>query len=368
MQKNFHGKRYQLLFSTVLFLLALFTLQACKKNPLHNPFENDFQKIVLVADSSSYSPVTTDPNLLNGWGIAFAPSGPAWVSSNGAGLSTIYNALGSILRPPVTIPSSTSSTGGSPTGVVFNGGTGFRLSNGNAAKFIFADEDGVIAGWNTGNAAEVAKNDAGAAYKGLTIATDNGVPYLYVANFKEHAVDVYDTLWNEVSRPFTDPNLPAGYSPFNVQNINGKIYVVYAVVGDGIDEAAGPGAGIVDIYNPDGTLVRRFASHGPLNAPWGITWTPSSFWGSKLNAPNIILVGNFGDGRINAFDEHGNFLGPLRSEGKPIVIDGLWGLSFAPTTATTVNSDWLFFAAGPKDEADGVFGYIAPEPPDAKKN
>jgi len=368
MQKIFQKKSNMFFKIASLFLLVLIFLQACKKNPHLPPPVNDFQQVNLVANNSSYGPITVDPTLHNGWGIAFAPSGPAWVSSNGASLSNIYNAAGAILRPPVTIPTNDGSPAGSPTGAIFNGTTGFKLSNGNPARFIFVGEDGVISGWNGGNAAEIALNDMGAVYKGITLAMDGGVPFLYVANFKEHKVDVYDTLWNEVSKPFADPDIPSNYSPFNVQNINGKIYVNYAEVGEGVDEAAGPGKGIVDVYNPDGSLVKRFVSHGELNAPWGITWTPASFWGAASTLGNIILVGNFGNGRINAYTENGSFLGPLRSKGKPIVIDGLWGLSFAPVSATSVNPDWLFFAAGPKDEADGLFGYITPEAPDMAKS
>ncbi|HSQ44847.1 MAG TPA: TIGR03118 family protein [Ginsengibacter sp.] len=357
--QNFFQKDSSRLFKIAnAFLFMLIASQACRKNPRLPHFVNDFKQVNLVADNSSYGAVAVDPMLLNAWGIAFAPSGPAWVSSNGAGLSNIYNAAGGTVRPPVTIPASASLTGGTPTGAVFNSTTGFKLSNGNPARFIFASEDGVISAWNAGNAAEVAKNNTGAAYKGVTIAMDGGVPFLYAANFKEHKVDVYDALWNEVSKPFVDPDIPSNYSPFNVQNINGKLYVNYAEVGEGIDEADGPGKGIIDIYNPDGSLVKRFISHGELNAPWGITATPASFWGATSSIGNIILVGNFGNGRINAYDENGSFLGPLRSQGKPIVIDGLWGLSFAPVTATSVNPNWLFFAAGPKDESDGLFGYI----------
>ncbi|WP_202552207.1 TIGR03118 family protein [Ginsengibacter hankyongi] len=358
MQKIFQKNGFFKIASA--FLLVLVALQACKKNPHFSHFTNDFQQVNLVATNNSYGALAVDPALLNGWGIAFAPSGPAWVSSNGAGLSNIYNASGSTLRPPVTIPASTSPTGGTPTGAVFNNNTGFRLSNGNPARFIFASEDGVISGWNSGNAAEVAKNNSAAVYKGITIAKDEGVPFLYVANFIGKKVEVYDTLWNSVNKPFIDPGIPADYSPFNVQNVDGKVYVVYAKLGTGVDEAHGPGTGIVDIYNPNGTLVKRLISHGELNAPWGITWTPASFWGATNISVNIILVGNFGNGRINAYDESGSFLGPLRSKGKPIVIDGLWGLSFAPVTATAINPNWLFFAAGPKDESDGVFGYITP--------
>ena len=368
MQKFFQKKSNLFFMAAGTFLLVLITLQACRKPHHLPPFANDFQQVNLVATNSSYGAATVDATLLNGWGIAFAPSGPAWVSSNGAGLSNIYSATGAILRPGVTIPTNGASTGGAPTGAIFNGTTGFKLSNGNPARFIFVGEDGVISGWNSGNGAEVAKNNMGAVYKGITLATDGGVPFLYVANFIGKKVEVYDTLWNAVNKPFWDPNIPSDYSPFNVQNINGKIFVIYAKLGTGLDEAHGPGTGIIDIYNPDGSLEKRFVSHGALNAPWGIAGTPSTFLTTANGTGSIILVGNFGDGRINAYDENGFFLGPLLSEGKPIVIDGLWGLSFAPTTATSVNPDWLFFAAGPKDEADGLFGYITPEAPDMTKS
>lgn len=365
MQK-FQKKRNLLITVAGSFLLLLIFFQACRKFPHPPTFTNDFQQVNLVANNSSYGAVTVDPTLLNGWGIAFAPSGPAWLSANGSGFSPIYNAAGAILRPPVTVPTNNAATGGAPTGIVFNGTTGLRLSNGNPAKFIFVGEDGVISGWNSGNAAEVAKSNMGAVYTGATLATDGDVPFLYVANFIGKKIEVYDTLWNKVNKGFWDPNLPSDYAPFNIQGINGEIYVIYAKGGEDINEARGQGTGIIDIYNPDGSLVKRFISHGALNAPWGITEAPSSFLTTTVNAGAIILVGNFGDGRINAYDEDGQLLGPLRSKGNPIVIDGLRALSFAPTTATSVNPNWLFFAAGPKNKVDGLFGYITPELSDMK--
>jgi uncharacterized protein (TIGR03118 family) len=365
MQKIFQKKSNRL-FTIATVLVLVFIVQACRKYPHVPPFVNDFQQVNLVANNSSYGAVTVDPNLLNGWGIAFASSGPAWVSANGSGLSTIYNASGAILRAPVTIPTSGAATGGTPTGQVFNGTTGFKLSNGNPARFIFVGEDGVISGWNSGNAAETIKYNAGAVYKGLTLATDAGVPLLYAADFIGKKIDVYDTLWNKVPKSFWDHYIPSDYGPFNVQAINGKIYVLYAKIGEDIDEAHGPGTGIIDIYNPDGTLVKRFISHGALNAPWGITAVPASFLNVSASVGQVILVGNFGDGRIHAYSENGQFLGPLLSKGNPMVIDGLWALSFAPVTATTVNPNWLFFTAGPKDEADGLFGYITPAVSNAK--
>lgn len=372
MKKIFQKNNHWHFFIAGLFLIASsVTLQSCKKEssnvsaqgqlkPEHTLL-NNFEQVNLVANNSNYGAAMIDPNLINGWGIAFAPSGPAWVSSADAGVSVIYNSTGATVRPPVTIPTNDAATGGAPTGQVFNSTTGFKLTNGNPARFIFAGEDGVISGWNGGNAAEVAKNNADAGYKGITIGMDGTTPYLYVANFKQSRIDVYDTLWNAVSMSFKDLTIPANYSPFNVQNIDGKIYVVYAKHLRGEDEeTTGVGTGIINVFNPDGSFVKRFAMHGVLNAPWGITAAPATFWGSSASAQKTILVGNFGNGYINAFTENGTYMGTLSKDNEPIEIEGLWGLSFAPATATTVNPNWLFFAAGPEDEEDGLFGYIKP--------
>ena len=355
----------------VLVLFACLLISPGCKKPLHL---KGFEQVNLVANKAGYGATLVDPQFVNGWGIAFAPSGPAWVSANGTGLSFIFNALGAEVRPPVTIPSPAAATGGQPTGAVFNSSTtDFKLKNGNAARFIFAGTDGVISGWNTGNAAELVLNDApDAVYTGLAIASDGTANFIYAANFKEHKIDVYDKDWQEVDKPFMDPSIPAGYSPFNIQNIGGKLYVMYAKVGDDGDEEVGPGNGYVDIYNPDGSFVQRFISRGALNAPWGVAQAPADFFDNSNDNANdnkgnhgnagspVILVGNFGNGHINAYNENGVFLGELLIHGKqPVVIDGLWGISFAPATATTVNPGWLFFAAGPGDEKDGLFGYIS---------
>ncbi len=157
---------------------------------------------------------------------------------------------------------------------------------------------------------------------------------------------------------FTDPSLPAGYAPFNIQAIGDKLYVMYAKVGVGAEEP-GPGNGYVSIFNTDGTFVERFVSRGQLNAPWGVAKAPAGFWGEgEENPENAILIGNFGDGRINAFDADGNFLGQLRMHGNPIVIEGLWAIMFAPASATAIDPNKLFFAAGPGGEEHGLFGYI----------
>jgi uncharacterized protein (TIGR03118 family) len=199
-------------------------------------------------------------------------------------------------------------------------------------------------------------------YSGIALASDGGANFLYVANFSAGKIDVYDKDWAEVDKPFSDPHIPSGYSPFNIQNIGGMLYVMYAKVGADGEEEKGPGKGYVDIYNPDGSLVSHFIAKGELNAPWGIAQAPAAFFDEDMdmgNTHNAILVGNFGDGHINVYDESGKFLGPLRSKQKPIEIDGLWAISFAPVTATTVDPGWLFFAAGPDDETHGLFGYIS---------
>jgi uncharacterized protein (TIGR03118 family) len=357
------------IISTLFFII----LQSCQKNirEQDKPITpdgitvpgkdsknlKDFVQVNLVGNNDEYHPARIDPLLVNGWGIAFSSFGTIWISAEGTGVSTVYNKDGNQVLPAVTIPSPGSATGGHPTGQVFNNGRGFRLANGNPARFIFAGADGIISGWNGGPAAVTAVSDPGEAYLGITLARDGADSFLYVANFSEGKIEVYDTAWQEVDRPFIDPALPAGYAPFNIQVIGNQLYVMYAKKGADDEEEPGPGNGYVSIFNPGGSFIKRFASRGQLNAPWGIAKAPDSFWGDGTMT-NVILVGNFGDGHINAFDADGHFLGQLRQSGQPIVIEGLWGISFAPATATTINPNWLYFAAGPDDEEEGLFGYI----------
>jgi uncharacterized protein (TIGR03118 family) len=319
----------------------------------------DFEQVNLVGDNDEYSPAHIDPNLVNAWGISFPPSGPAWVSANVTGKATIYSGVGvAAAFSPVSIPGAGNSTVGHPTGQVFNGGAGFRLPNGNSARFIFASDDGTISGWNGGTTAIKKVDDSpDASYLGLAIASDGTNTFLYAANFAEGEIDVYDTAWHEVDKPFTDPNLPAGYSPFNIQNVGGKLYVMYAKVGPDGDEIHHEGFGVVDIYNPDGSFVKRFVTFGQLNSPWGVAMPPAGFWGDA-SAAGVILIGNFGDGRINAFNSDGEFLGQLRANGAPIVIEGLWAIAFAPSTSTAIDHNLMYFAAGPDDETHGLFGYV----------
>jgi len=354
--------------------------------PEEKKLKGDFDQVNIVSDTDEFNPLRIDPILKNAWGLAFAPSGPAWVNANETGMSAIYNTAGADVIPAVAIPSPGSpSGGGHPTGIVFNGSSGFRLPNGRPARFIFVGEDGIISGWNGGSVAiQVKDNSAFANYKGLAIAADGTDSFIYAANFTTGRIDVYDTAWKKIfNKPFRDFFIPPGYAPFNIQNINNNLFVMYAKVGDGGDDESGPGKGFVDVFKSNGRFLRRFVTRGVLNAPWGVAMAPDSWvnkkWdgddddddndNGKANEINrhhhhnhdirkVILVGNFGDGRINAFNQDGEFIGKLRSDGKAITIEGLWALSFAPATATTIDPNWLFFTAGPGDEEHGLFGYL----------
>jgi uncharacterized protein (TIGR03118 family) len=356
----------------LLGLTLVLSFWSCQKNSdsssevvkiaakeLQSPKElKDFVRVNLVGDNTEYNPAHIDANLVNAWGIAFGSSGPAWVTAFGTGMSAVYNGDGTVARPAVTIPSHAATTGGHPTGIVANSTTDFRLPNGNPARFIFAEADGLISGWNGGNAAiKMADDSSGEVYLGIALASDGDNNFLYAANFAQGKIDVYDKNWTKVSKPFIDPNLPQGYLPLNIQNIDGKLYVMYGQPGTG-GEVISPRNGFVDIFNPDGAFVKRFVSQGQLNAPWGITKAPTGFWGDDADAQDIILVGNFGDGHINAFNSDGVFQGQLRAHGKPIKIERLWGIAFAPTASTTIDHNQLFFAAGPDVEQHGLFGFI----------
>lgn len=363
-------KKINLNMSFAKLALALFTVTlmsaSCKKDTstlTTSPkgLEN-FNQVNLVANNATYNAVRIDTLLKDAWGISFTPTGNIWLSANVTGFSTVYDKEGNQLLSPVSIPSPTTAGGGSVTGQVFSGSANFLLPNGSPAIFIFATQDGIIAGWNKGkltNAITKINNSATASYFGLALASNMGGNYLYAANFKQATIDVFDNNWNSVNMKFTDPNLPVQYSPFNIQKIGDQLYVLYAKVGADGNEIHAAGLGIVDIFNTDGSFVKRFISNGELNSPWGIAKAPNSFFGADSTAlSNTILVGNFGDGHINAYNTNGNFLGSIQSHGKPLVIDGLWAISFAPVTATSIDPNRLYFEAGPNTEKDGLFGYI----------
>ena len=322
----------------------------------------NFSQVNLIASNASYRAGRVDTLLLDAYGIAFSPSGNIWLSSQVSGLSFIDDKEGNQLLAPVSIPSPTAPNGGAITGLVYNGSSDFVLSNMLPAKFIFAGADGIISGWNPGTkflGITVVDNSATSAYNGITLATNAGMNYIYAANIKTGAVDVFDGSFKPLKLTFKDPALPMQYSPFDIKEIDGKLYVLYAKVDSNRNQMIGAGFGIINIFNTDGSFVKRFVSNGQLNAPWGITKAPDSFFGSGAAGTNsTVLVGNFGDGQINAYSTDGMFIGPILSNGKPLVIDGLWGISFAPATATTIDPNRLYFEAGPKGETEGLFGYI----------
>jgi uncharacterized protein (TIGR03118 family) len=319
----------------------------------------------LVSDLPNLA-ITTDPNLKNPWGIAFSPTSPFWIADNGAGVATLYNTNAQKLGLTVTIPPPAGSAEtAAPTGIVFNGTSDFVVTSGNSsgpAIFIFATEDGTISGWNpsvNGTAAILAVDNSSseAIYKGLAIGSNNFGNFLFATDFHNNAVQVFDRQFHLVNS-FTDASLPPGFAPFGITNIQGQLYVSFALQAppDNEDDQAGPGNGFVDVFSTTGQLVRRFASQGTLNSPWGMAYAAN--FG---NFSNALLVGNFGDGTINAFDfTTGDFLGQLiNMQGRPIMIDGLWALTFG-NGAQGGHSNVLYFTAGLNDEADGLFGDLQP--------
>ena len=302
----------------------------------------------------------TDPNLVNGWGIVLNPFGFVWVADNGTGVSTLYDGNGNPQSLVVTIP------GGKPTGIVFNGSGDFVVSGGGVsgpAVFIFATENGTIAAWSPSvdrtHAITVVDNSAsGAIYKGLAIGGDGTRFLIYATDFHNRKIDVFDKDFRPVILPtgFSDPSIPADFGPFGIQNLGGSMYVTYAKQDkDRVDDLHERGAGIVNVFTASGTLVRRITKGGPLNAPWGLAIAPADFGGFS----NTLLIGNFGDGIINAFDlTKGRFIGQLSTpDRRPIVIPGLWGLAFG-NGLNNQPTNTLFFTAGPDDEAHGLYGRI----------
>jgi uncharacterized protein (TIGR03118 family) len=310
----------------------------------------------------------TDPNLVNAWGLAFGPTTPAWVADNGTDVTTLYSgAVGD--TPPAIVPLIVDLPGGAPTGAVYNGGNGFVVHSGASsgpARFLFSSEAGTITGWNPAvpppppsMQAQLAVSVPDAIFKGLAIADTAQGKRLYATDFHNNTVDVWDESFAPVqtSGAFTDPAIPAGYGAFGIQAVNGAIVVTYAKQdADAEDDVAGPGLGFVDVYSTSGALLRRFAARGPLNAPWGIALAPFGFG----RASGALLIGNFGDGRINAYDPvSGRFLGALRGQrGERIAIDGLWALEFGNGVIGTQQT--LLFTAGPDDETHGLFGSLSP--------
>jgi uncharacterized protein (TIGR03118 family) len=362
-------RAWRLLLATAAALSAVLLL-AHQAAPQAHASQGFYQQTNLVSDVPGVAKVT-DPHLVNSWGIVHSPTSPFWIADNGTGFSTLYNGAGTPISLVVTIPppgGSPAGTTAAPTGVVFNGTSGFVVSNGAAsgpARFIFSTEDGTISGWNPAvnptNAILAVDNSQAspsAVYKGLAIGSNASGAFLYATNFRAGTVDVFDSQFHQVSLAgsFTDPNLQRGYAPFGIANLNGNLYVTYALQNaTKHDDVAGPAHGFVDIYDTNGNLIQRLVTRGRLNSPWGLAMAPANFG----RFSNDLLVGNFGDGRINAVDPAtGDFLGQLRdANNKPITIDGLWGLDFG-NGANAGPTTTLFFTAGPNGEMDGLFGSL----------
>jgi uncharacterized protein (TIGR03118 family) len=323
---------------------------------------NSYTVTNLVSDVPGLA-THVDPDLVNAWGLTSLPTSPWWVADNGTNVSTLYQADGSKRTLTVQVPNA-------PTGAVSNTGPNFVVSNGTSSGpsfFIFATEEGKILGWNPNvslTQAQVAVDHSGigAVYKGLAIASTAGGDFLYATDFHNGRVDVFDGHFHQVTTPgaFVDPKIPAGYAPFGIQNVSGTIVVTYAKQdADRHDDVAGQGHGFVDRFDTSGAFLGRVATHGLLNSPWGIAMAPPSFgsFGGDL------LVGNFGDGQISAFEPQpdGTFelVGQLRtSNGKVLAIDGLWSLQFGRGAPNNGPTTTLFFTAGPDGESHGLFGTI----------
>jgi uncharacterized protein (TIGR03118 family) len=422
---NSGGPRRPLLAAIALLAAACLPPAAAgaKPAPAKTSTSGTVLQTNLVSDLPGVAGVT-DPNLVNPWGISESGGSPFWISDNNAGLATLYNVPGANNTPvsinplAVNMPTPVSPTGGAPTGTVFNSASAsgaFQITGPNKAgqttsapaAFLFATEDGTILGWNPGidptgqfagpngasNHAVIAVDNSGnnftnpnpnqqtgAVYKGLAIATSstpivagdaNSTALLYASNFRAGKVDVYDANFDKVTalppRAFDDPRLPAHYAPFDVQVLNGKVYVTYARQNAARhDDVAGPHRGFVDVFNLDGTPGLpngevRLTSRGPLDSPWGLAIAPQGFAG--LSAPSndpVLLVGNFGNGFINAFDATtGSRLGQLTDpDGEPIQIDGLWALRVGNGGAGGA-ADTVYFTAGLFGETHGLFGSLS---------
>jgi uncharacterized protein (TIGR03118 family) len=310
----------------------------------------------------------TDPNMVNAWGLVPNPTAFWWVANAETGTSTLYDGDGNIQSLVVSIPSTGGpGTQGEPTGIVFNPTTDFVITDGTnsgAAAFLFAGEDGVISGWSPAvpppppsKQAFIAvdSSPSGAIYKGLALAVTRHGNRLYATDFHNGKVDAFDGQFNPIfTGGFVDPTLPAGYAPFGIAFLNEKVYVTYAKQdAAGEDDVPGPGFGYINVFSATGKFVRRLVSQAELNAPWGLALAPADFTGFG----NQLMVGNFGDGRINVYDPiDGRHRGLLKvADGTPIEIDGLWGLSFG-NGGSAGPKNQLFFTAGPDDEAHGLFG------------
>ena len=358
-------KKLRILTLSLIAIASLTTLRAMAAG------SNSYTQTNLVSDTPGMAKVT-DPNLINPWGVAFIPGNPFWIADNNSGLSTLYDRHGAIQSAPFTIPPPAGSSNlATPTGIVANTNGGFNV-NGQSSVFIFDTEDGTISGWNTvGSAAILAVDNSksGAVYKGLAMITNGSGAFLLATNFRSASVEVYDINFHRATLTggFTDPTIPTGFAPFGIHVINNQVIVTYAQQDQAMhDPVHAVGAGYVSLFALDGTFVRRIASQGTLNAPWGVTMAPTAF----ASLGGDLLVGNFGDGIINAFDFNaGTLVDQMKdANGAPITNASLWDMVF-DSTGQTGDSGTMYITAGLANEQHGLFAAItanaAPPPPTA---
>jgi uncharacterized protein (TIGR03118 family) len=343
------------LFAIAAALALTISPSSAKDDP--NKTEH-YVQVNLVSDQAGVAQIQ-DTNLVNAWGVSFSAGSPFWISDNGTGKSTLYAVTNGVVTRQglvVNIPGD-----GNPTGQLFNGTPAFHTN-----LFIFVSEDGTISGWRgaLGTNAEVLTMRSNAVYKGVTLATNSSGRVLLAANFREATVDVYDTNVNLVTQ-FNDPNAPSGYAPFNIQNIDGLIFVTFAKQDDQKhDDVPGRGHGLIDVLNPQTGQFVRFVTGSDaggklkeINSPWGVALAPDSFGkhGGEL------LVGNFGSGTIMTFNAEGEFQGLLKGHRHgAVTIDGLWALTFGNLGSAGGTTDTLYFTAGPDGESHGLFGFLMP--------
>jgi len=351
----------QKLFLGLSLIILLFTISAG-----HASAQNTaYAQTNLVSDGAVAAP-NTDKHLINPWGIALAPGQPFWISDNNSGFSTLYDNQGVPQSLIVTIPPPSGTPGpATPTGIVFNTTANFTV-NGSPAFFIFSTEDGTISAWSGGNNAVLEVDNPNfnsgtdPVYKGLALLSNSTGNFLLATNFRNARIDVFDATFKPTALAgnFIDPTIPAGFAPFSVHILNNnQIYVAYAMQDSAKhDPANGPGNGYVSLFDSNGNFVRRVISQGSLNSPWGLVIASANFG----QFSNDLLVGNFGDGKINAFDPStGNLIGTLNdSKGNALVNGSLWELVVDPTGQTGAK-DTLYFSAGLVNEGHGLFGAIA---------
>jgi uncharacterized protein (TIGR03118 family) len=379
------------LASASLIAICAFASVAARADDGGDSRPNRYLVTNLTSDLPGVAP-NTDPVLRNAWGVAFSPAAsPFWVNDNASGCATLYDGTGAKVAIQVAIPlpdnsvpktacqpASTQSdppppTPAAPTGLVWNPTATFLVPGTSIpAAFIFDTEDGTVSAW-AGTIPDPSQaviafdnSQSGAVYKGLATGVNVHGVFLFATNFNAGTIDVFApngqtgfrlATDQEITGNFSDPDIPAGFAPFGIQNIDGDLFVTYAKqkLPDKHDDLAGPGNGFVDVFDTEGNLLRRFASRGPLNSPWGIA--RASFAFGRFSGD--ILVGNFGNGRINAFQSDGDFVDTLRdNKGKPIKIDGLWTVTLGG--GRNSSSDTVYFTAGPNDETNGLFGTIMP--------